>query len=215
MITTKFLGAVLALCCLAASVSMAQPSPASTPSTPSFTPSDTVLVRLQDVLPSALYDVRYATTQNFTKMVLYPTDTLWARKAMADALERVAVKASQRKLRLRIFDAWRPVSVQRIMWNLVRDERYVADPAKGSRHNRGAAVDLTLCTMDGVDLDMGTDYDDFTERAHVEAPGLTETQQSNRALLLDLMREAGFDVLPTEWWHYDLRGWEQFAILDV
>ena len=100
------------------------------------------------------------------------------------------------------------------MWSIVPDERYVADPAKGSRHNRGCALDLTLCDSTGVELTMGTGYDEFTERAAATYLDLPERILANRRLLEQIMNAAGFDVLPSEWWHFDLRGWENFAILN-
>lgn len=177
-------------------------------------PRDTVLVRIHDVVPDLLTDVRYATPDNFTKQVLYASDTLYARRVMAERLARAQQSARARGLQLKVFDAYRPLSIQRLMWSIVPDERYVANPATGSRHNRGCAVDLTLCDSTGRELDMGTGYDEFTERAAAACADLPEHVRANRRLLGDLMNDAGFDVLPTEWWHYDLRGWENYAILD-
>ncbi len=177
-------------------------------------PRDTVLVRIHDVVPDLLTDVRYATPDNFTKRVLYTSDTLYARRVMAEQLARAQRSARARGLQLKVFDAYRPLSIQRLMWSIVSDERYVADPAKGSRHNRGCALDLTLCDSAGVELDMGTSYDEFTERAAATFADLPEHVRANRRLLEQIMNDAGFDVLPTEWWHYDLRGWEKYAILD-
>lgn len=175
--------------------------------------NDTILVRLADAVPGLRFDVRYATTENFTGRKLYASDTLWARQAMATALRSALEHARQRGYGLLVYDAYRPLSVQKLMWSILPDERYVADPAKGSRHNRGAAVDITLCSLDGVPLDMGTPYDDFSEKAHVGAEGLREEARAHRAILHEIMTKAGFDVLPTEWWHYDLGGWERFSIL--
>jgi zinc D-Ala-D-Ala dipeptidase len=177
-------------------------------------PRDTVLVRIADVVPDVLTDVRYATKNNFTGQVLYATDTLYARRFVCERLAHAQRLARSKGLQLKIFDAYRPLSVQRLMWSIVPDERYVADPNKGSRHNRGCAVDLTLCTADGEELDMGTGYDAFEPRSAATATDLSEEQRTHRALLQRIMSEAGFDVLPTEWWHFDARGWEEFAILN-
>lgn len=176
--------------------------------------NDTIMVRLRDVVPSLLFDVRYATSNNFAGRILYSNDTLWAREATAFALQVADSLAREQGLCIKVFDAYRPLSVQRVMWSIMPDERYVADPAKGSRHNRGAALDLTLCDASGAELDMGTGYDDFTERAHADYSDLSDAIRANRALLRTIMDRAGFDVLPTEWWHYDLRGWERFGILN-
>lgn len=173
-----------------------------------------MLILLHDVIPDLLTDVRYATTNNFTGQVLYPSDTLWARKIVVDRLAAAQADAKRRGLQLKVYDAYRPLSIQKIMWSIVPDERYVADPAKGSRHNRGCALDLTLCDSSGNELDMGTGYDEFTERSAATYVDLPEHILNNRRLLLTIMNEAGFDVLPSEWWHFDVRGWEQFAILN-
>lgn len=177
-------------------------------------PRDTVLVRLADVVPNLLCDVRYATANNFTGRILYSSDTLYARKVVASALARAQEYARVYKLQLKIFDAYRPLSVQRLMWSIVPDERYVADPAKGSRHNRGCAVDLTLCDMEGNELDMGTGYDEFTEKAAAAYNDLPDEVLRNRGLLDDIMTKAGFSVLPSEWWHFDIVGWERYSILN-
>jgi len=177
-------------------------------------PRDTVLVRLHDVVPNLLTDVRYATTNNFTNRILYTSDTLYARRAVAQQLLQAQRDAQSRGLQLKVFDAYRPLSIQRLMWSIVPDERYVADPAKGSRHNRGCALDLTLCDSTGAELDMGTGYDEFTDRAAATYTDLPENILANRRLLESIMNAAGFDVLPSEWWHFDLRGWEKYAILN-
>lgn len=177
-------------------------------------PRDTVLVRLHDIVPDLLIDVRYATTNNFTNRVLYTSDTLYARHAVAQQLLKAQRDAQSRGLQLKVYDAYRPLSIQRLMWSIVPDERYVADPAKGSRHNRGCALDLTLCDSTGTELDMGTGYDEFTERAAATYTDLPEHVIANRRLLESIMNAAGFDVLPSEWWHFDLRGWEKYAILN-
>lgn len=177
-------------------------------------PADSEMVRLLDVVPELLLDIRYATVNNFTKRVLYASGDPLARRIVAVHIGMAQRAARERGLQLKIFDAYRPLSIQRLMWSLVPDERYVADPAKGSRHNRGAAVDLTLCDSSGHELDMGSGYDEFTERAHMDYAGCTPLQRANRNMLQQLMRDAGFTVLPTEWWHYDFDRWQRFAILD-
>ncbi|MFN8644953.1 MAG: M15 family metallopeptidase [Candidatus Binatia bacterium] len=117
-------------------------------------------------------------------------------------------------LGLKVFDCYRPLSVQRAMWT-VFDERYVADPAKGSRHNRGAAVDLTLVDANGRELPMPTGFDDFSARAHRDYDDLPPAVLANRAQLERLMTDAGFTGLLIEWWHFDADGWERFDVLDV
>lgn len=176
--------------------------------------ADTIMVRIRDLVPEILADVKYATTDNFTHKILYRSNELYARRAMALRLAVAQQRLNALGLQLKIFDAYRPLSVQRLMWSLVPDERYVANPEKGSRHNRGAAVDLTICDAAGKELDMGSGYDEFTERAHMNYGGCTPGQRHNRTLLHDVMKAAGFTVLDTEWWHYDLDGWQRFGILN-
>jgi D-alanyl-D-alanine dipeptidase len=102
------------------------------------------------------------------------------------------------------------------LWEYLRDERYVAAPWTGSRHNRGCAVDMTLVDLaSGAVLAMPTGYDDFSERAHHHYSDLPENVLRNRSLLLNVMREHGFSPLPTEWWHFDFNGWENYALLDL
>lgn len=177
-------------------------------------PHDTVLVKLRDVVPNLLCDVRYATENNFTGRILYTSDTLYARHSVATALANAQKYAIAQGLQLKVFDAYRPLRVQRLMWSIVPDERYVADPATGSRHNRGCALDLTLCDMQGTELTMGTDYDEFTEQSAATYTDLPEQVAQNRATLFNIMHRAGFTVLPSEWWHFDIIGWERFAILN-
>ncbi len=118
-------------------------------------------------------------------------------------------------LRIKIFDGYRPLSVQKKMWEIFPDDRYVANPAKGSRHNRGAAVDITIIDSLGVQLNMGTEYDNFTEKAHPGYTNFPENVLNNRKLLSKTMRKFGFHPITTEWWHFDYNGWKRFSILDI
>lgn len=140
---------------------------------------------------------------------------MFLRPATARKLAAVERELRARGLRLKLFDCYRPLAVQRKMWAIVRDDRYVADPAKGSRHNRGAAVDLTLLRTDGTELAMPTSYDDFSERAYRNFSELPENVLANRALLAGVMTRHGFVGLPAEWWHFDDVGWERYPLLDL
>ncbi len=180
-----------------------------------FAQSDTSLVFLGDVDSTIATDVRYATTNNFTHQVLYPTSKVYLRKIVAEHLKMVNDYVKKKYgLRLKVFDGYRPLSVQKKMWQIVPDSRYVANPKNGSRHNRGAAVDLTLIDSTGKKLDMGTDFDDFTEKAHPDYPNLPEKVKRNRKILREAMMKFGFLPLKTEWWHFDFHGWKKFHILD-
>jgi D-alanyl-D-alanine dipeptidase len=161
-------------------------------------------------------DVRYATANNFMKKPLYPSAKAYLRAPAADALLAVQRDLAPRGLGIKVFDGYRPYRVTEAMWEPIQNPDYVADPAKGSRHNRGAAVDLTLIELrTGAELPMPTVYDDFTERAAHAFTDLPPDALANRALLRDVMTRHGFDPLPSEWWHYDFRGWEEFELMDV
>jgi D-alanyl-D-alanine dipeptidase len=173
------------------------------------------LVNLERRSPRILRDIRYATPNNFTHTPVYDRAECWLNGVAAARLDAVQKELEPQGLGLKVYDCYRPLSVQKKFWALVPDERYVANPAKGSRHNRGAAVDLTLVRADGAELPMPTPYDDFTVRAHRDFNDLPPDQLANRARLEKVMVKHGFVPLPTEWWHFDSEGWESFPILDI
>lgn len=176
---------------------------------------DTTIVYLGSIDSSIVMDVKYATTNNFVGKVLYPTDKVYMRKIVAEKLSEANIYLREiYNLAIKIFDGYRPLSVQKLMWEILPDPRYVADPSKGSRHNRGAAVDITLIDATGNEIEMGTPYDDFTEKAHYDYEELSDDVKANRKLLRDVMIKFGFEPLETEWWHFDFKGWENFPILD-
>jgi len=161
-------------------------------------------------------DVRYATTNNFMHAQLYPVPKVFLRRPAAIALHEIERELAREGLGLKIFDGYRPYRVTVRMWKPIRNPDFVADPAKGSRHNRGAAVDLTLIDLrTGSELPMPTPYDDFTPRARQDFNDLSPEVIANRAKLRDVMTRHGFDPLPSEWWHFDFRGWERFELLDL
>lgn len=161
-------------------------------------------------------DIRYATDDNFMKRRLYPVAKAWLRAPAAEALANAQRELAEKGLAVKVFDAYRPYRVTEAMWEPIKDPDYVADPSKGSRHNRGAAVDLTLIDLaTGAEVEMPTPYDDFTPRAHHDFADLSADALRNRALLRDVMTRHGFDPLPSEWWHYDFRRWERFELMNV
>jgi D-alanyl-D-alanine dipeptidase len=173
------------------------------------------LVDLRDELPDVYLDVRYATSDNFMKEQLYPVARVLIRKLAAQRLGEVQEDLASRGLGLKVFDAYRPYGVTKKIWQPYRNPDYVADPARGSRHNRGCAVDLTLVNSKGEERLMPTDYDDFTELAGHGYKDLPEKAIRNRDLLREAMESHGFVALETEWWHYDYGGWERFELLDL
>jgi D-alanyl-D-alanine dipeptidase len=172
------------------------------------------LVDLRAVIPDAVFDIRYATTNNFTGKQVYPTARCLLRPEVAERLKRVEERLRQQGYRLKIYDAYRPLSVQQIFWRILPDDRYVADPAIGSRHNRGAAIDVTLVDAHGKDVPMPSEYDDFSERAHPDCRFATPEQKRNHEILRSAMRAEGFEQFPTEWWHFDGPAWRDCPISD-
>jgi zinc D-Ala-D-Ala dipeptidase len=172
------------------------------------------LVDVEKLSSGIRLDIRYATPDNFTHQAVYPVAACFLRRDAAERLARVESALEAEGLGLKVFDCYRPLSVQQKFWQLVPDDRYVANPAKGSRHNRGCAVDLTLVDASGRELAMPTAFDDFTERAHRDAPASPEAA-ANRKKLEDAMTAQGFVGLPTEWWHFDAPGWKDAPLLDV
>ncbi len=168
-------------------------------------------------IPGIRIDLRYAGTKNFMNRRLYPaTQTSYLRKPVIDSLILVQQELKPLGLGLKIFDAYRPYSVTEKMWEPVKDDRYAADPKKGSGHNRGIAVDLTLVNLStGDELPMGTGFDNFSDTAHHDFGNLPDTVLQNRVLLKSIMEKHGFTALPTEWWHYYLNAFRNFELLDI
>ena len=161
------------------------------------------LVNVAKVIPEVVLDIRYATNNNFVGVKLYPEARCFLREGTAEKLRKVANQlAENARLGLKIFDGYRPLSVQRWLWATMPDPNYVADPETGSKHNRGAAVDLTLIDLvSGREMEMGTGYDDFSVSSHPGFTHLPATTLCNRAILREAMIEFGFEPNPTEWWH--------------
>lgn len=175
------------------------------------------MVLLRYVLPTAVMDIRYATHNNFTGEILYDQSfDVFLRKPVADSLAKVQLVLNKHGFGLKIFDAYRPYDVTVKMWDLIRDERYVANPAKGSGHNRGISVDLTIIDLaTGKELDMGTGYDHFSDTAHHSFKHLPPHVLKNRELLKSTMEKHGFKPLETEWWHYHLVWPKTFDVLNL
>jgi zinc D-Ala-D-Ala dipeptidase len=172
------------------------------------------LVNVQSINPRILIDIRYATSNNFIGKPVYSCAKCFLRRKVAMKLDLIQKKLEKIGLGLKLWDGYRPLSVQKIFWETFPDERYVASPSRGSRHNRGAAVDLTLVDKEGKELRMPTDFDDFSLKAHRDYERLPKDVLYNRLLLENIMAEQGFIPLPTEWWHFDDADGEKYPIED-
>ncbi len=172
-------------------------------------------IEVKKIDPDIRLDIRYATDSNFTHQKLYPVAKCYLRKEAAESLGAVQKELESMGLGLKVYDGYRPLSVQKKMWKILPDTNYVANPAVGSRHNRGTAVDVTLVDSTGRELEMPTPFDDFTERAHRDYPNLPEKVIKNRGLLQDIMERHGFVGLSTEWWHFDLKDWKKYPVEDI
>ncbi|CAN5840372.1 hypothetical protein BH20ACI4_BH20ACI4_21470 [soil metagenome] len=173
------------------------------------------LVKLDNTIK---LDIRYATENNFVGKPVYPEARAFLQKPAADALLKVHQKLKKKKLGLVIFDGYRPWRITKLFWEVVREDqrKFVANPEKGSKHNRGAAVDLSIYDLKtGKLLEMPSGYDEFTERASPDYIGGTKKERANRDRLRKLMDAEGFIVNPNEWWHFDYKDWESYAIYDV
>ncbi len=184
------------------------------------------LVRLRDIDPSFIIDLRYSTTDNFTGKDVYgPFEEAFMQPEPAQmlVLAKKYLKENHPGYTLYIYDALRPRSVQRILWDTLdmsveEKSNYIANPDIGSIHNFGAAVDLTIADPSGKPVDMGTDFDYFGELAYpiheermLEEGRLSRVQFDNRHLLRELMTRAGFTTINTEWWHFNAMSRDEAA----
>lgn len=173
------------------------------------------LIELAKMDFSIKQEMVYATPRNFLKKAVYSKPKCLLRRSVAEALVRVQDRLKLEGLGLKVWDCYRPLSVQQKMWEMVPDEKYVADPKKGSQHNRGAAVDITLVGREGQELEMPTAFDDFTEKAHRDYKRSSKIAQKNKNHLEVAMAKEGFTGLPTEWWHFDFKEAEKFPLEDL
>jgi D-alanyl-D-alanine dipeptidase len=173
-------------------------------------------------IPDAVIDMRYATPDNFTKQKLYPIARCLLRRSVAVRLVRAAASLRDADRRIVLWDCYRPAALQQLLWDLVRDPRYVAEPRydrdgkplSGSRHSRGAAVDISLADRDGKPIAMPTAHDHFGKEAHRNRAAKSAAA-ADYAVLDRAMTGAGFVGMATEWWHYDAKDAARFALADV
>lgn len=176
---------------------------------------DLELADLRTLLSPAIFDIRYATADNFTGRRVYPNASARLRRPAAMALQRAAAGLERQGYRLIILDAYRPYSATITFWNIVRDARYAADPRYGSRHNRGTAVDASLARHDGTPCEMPSAFDDFGPRAHRNNPGMNPAAARNLKILEEALAAQGFVPYAAEWWHFDYPDQGQAVIFDI
>jgi beta-N-acetylhexosaminidase/D-alanyl-D-alanine dipeptidase len=214
----RFVSAALLVALAGCSPSHRKPGP--TLPAPEARPTSD-LVDIAVVVPDVVVDMRYATADNFLRRQIYPVARCLLRRPVAEALARAQVRLRRDGIGLKVWDCYRPFSVQQVLWSIVGDSRYVACaaerdgvPVEGSKHNRGAAVDVTLVDGNGVELPMPTGFDDFSYRAHRGDPSWSSGARRNAARLEAAMTAEGFTPLPTEWWHFDGPRWRDYPLAD-
>ena len=187
---------------------------------PEFAPARKVpeLVDLARFDPAVALDIRYATTRNFLGFPVYASARAFLQRPAAVALSHARALAARHGYGLLVYDAYRPWRVSALFRHAVPESLYdfVGDPANGSRHNRGCAVDLTLwdlATRQVVPMPSG--FDEMTPRAHVDYAGGSAHAREKRDLLATIMQASGFEPLAEEWWHFDFRDWQDYAVLDL
>jgi D-alanyl-D-alanine dipeptidase len=178
--------------------------------------ADKELVDLEKFIPDIVLDIRYATANNFTGERIYTLSKAYARKPVAESLKKIQAELKAQGLGVKIFDAYRPYKATVKFYEVYGDTTYVASPYRGSRHNRGCALDLTLIDIKtGKELKMPTGYDSFSKAAWPSTPVKDPVIKQNRALLIRVMEKHGFKVNSSEWWHFDFVGWKAFDVLDI
>jgi len=177
---------------------------------------DLELLNISNEIPGIVLDIRYATDNNFTGKVIYTLPMAFARKKAVEALALVQDSLKKLNLGLKIYDAYRPYAATLLFYEVYPDTNFVANPRYGSRHNRGCAVDVSLVDIiSGLEIKMPTPFDEFSERAHPDYMNLDQETLSNRSLLFGVMQHYGFKHYPTEWWHFDFEGWEEYPLMDI
>ena len=176
------------------------------------------LVELVKLDPTIKLDVRYATTNNFLGTPVYTEARAFLERPAAEALVLANHQLRDQGYGLIIHDGYRPWYVTKIFWDATPDDKkkFVANPAEGSKHNRGCAVDLSLYDLKtGEEVQMPSGYDEMTDRAYADYPGGTADERARRALLREAMEKQGFKVIPDEWWHFDYKDWKLYPIINV
>lgn len=174
-------------------------------SVPTVVINDTTFVNLKDFSQDFIYDMKYATDDNFLKSKVYDCAECYLRYKTVKALILANKRFMKKGYKVKLFDCYRPLDIQKRMWAIVSDPQYVANPSKGSIHNRGGAVDITLVDFKGKELDMGTSFDFFGKEASHDYCGFSKEILNNRNLLKKNMVKENFNSFNSEWWHYNLK----------
>jgi D-alanyl-D-alanine dipeptidase len=167
--------------------------------------TDTTFVNLRDYSNDFIYDMKYATEDNFLKAKVYDCAECLLRLKTVKALIAANTEFNKKGYKIKLYDCYRPLSIQKKMWEIVSNPEYVADPKKGSIHNRGGAVDISIVDINGKEVDMGTPFDFFGPRASHNYKMLSKSVLSNRKYLKKIMINNGFNSFDSEWWHYNLK----------
>jgi D-alanyl-D-alanine dipeptidase len=167
---------------------------------------DNAFVNLKNYSNDFVYDMKYATDDNFLKEKVYPCAECFLRVKTVKSLLEANKMFLAKGYKIKLYDCYRPKAIQKKMFQLVPDANYVANPKKGSIHNRGGAVDISLVDFNGIELDMGTKFDFFGKEASHNYLSLSDTVLANRKLLKEIMLQNNFKSFDSEWWHYNLNG---------
>lgn len=174
------------------------------------------LVDIKKAIPSVVLDIRYATKDNFMKQVMYKQARAFARKPVVEKLKLIQAELKKKGYGLKIYDGYRPYAVTVSFYQKASDKNFVANPAKGSKHNRGCAVDLSIIDLKtGKDVPMPTPYDSFEAAAAPHYNDLPAHIIKNRDYLINTMQAHGFKVIYNEWWHFDFIGWQDYDLMDI
>lgn len=174
------------------------------------------LVEIKKAIPNIKLDIRYATKDNFMRQIMYKQARAFARKPVVELLKKIQRELNKNGYGLKIFDGYRPYAITVEFYKKASDKNFVANPAKGSKHNRGCAVDLTLINLKtGKELPMPTPYDSFSAAAAAKYENVSPEAKKNRDFLITIMAKYRMNVLENEWWHYDFSEWRNYDLMDI
>ena len=174
------------------------------------------LVDLEKFIPGIVLDIRYATTNNFIHQKIYNLAKAYSRRSVAEALKKAQTDFNKLGYGVKMFDAYRPYSATVKFYELHHDTTYVASPYRGSRHNRGCALDMTIVDLKTKqEIQMPTEFDSFRKEAWPTTPVNDPVKKKNRDLIIRVMEQNGFKVNASEWWHFDFVGWQGYEVMDI